>query len=266
MVRLTPDPTCISTTRDEVRLKPDATYEEVAPRSYVGSGFSRTSSRRYVQFPIGRRLLLDLGGPVDAGYQQVGDALRALPIGSTLDRAAGTFAWEPPAGFFGPFDLSFVRRAGLQACPRADLKVRTTTGCDTGHIDVTVTIVDGTRAPRPIAMHVDAPLEGSIVSGALTVGGWALDPQATTGSGIDAIDVWATRRDVAGAAAQFLGEATLGFFRPDVAAAYGAQFEATGFQITAPALPPGTYDITLYGWSHRAARWEDARVISLIVR
>lgn len=49
-------------------------------------------------------------------------------------------------------------------------------------------------------MHVDTPLDGSIVSGALTVAGWALDPDATRGSGIDTIHVWAFRRDVAAAA------------------------------------------------------------------
>ena len=93
-----------------------------------------------MQLPIGRRLQLDLGGPVDAGYQQAGDALRGLPVGSTLDAGAGIFAREQPAGFLGPLQLIFT------AGP--------------ARLEVTVTIVDGTRAPAPIAMHVDALLDG----------------------------------------------------------------------------------------------------------
>ena len=83
----------------------------------------------------------------------------ALGLTSGLDAVAGTFAWEPRAGFFAPFDLSYVRSAGLppsrasafasasadhrsfsgggQACPTADLKVRTTTACDNEQIEVT---------------------------------------------------------------------------------------------------------------------------------
>jgi hypothetical protein len=214
----------------------------------VASGFSRTipdaSGRRFVQFPIGGRLQLDLGGPVDAGYQEVEGARRALPIGSTLDAAAGTFAWEPPAGFFGPFALVF------------------TTGDE--RLDVTVTIVDGTRAPAPIAMQIDAPLDGSIVSGALLVGGWALDPQAPTG--IDAVHVWAVRRDVAAASPQFLGAATLDLARPDVAQAFGARFHATGFQLTTAPVAPGSYDVTVYARSARTGRWEVAQTVHVTAR
>ena len=41
--------------------------------------------------------------------------VRALPVGSTLDGATGTFMWEPAPGFLGPFDLVFVRSNGGDA-------------------------------------------------------------------------------------------------------------------------------------------------------
>jgi hypothetical protein len=43
--------------------------------------------------------------------------------------------------------------------------------------------------------------------------------------------VWALRRDVAGTAPQFLGAATLGLARPDIAQVFGAHFDAAGFQL-----------------------------------
>ncbi len=85
------------------------------------------SSGRYpVQFPAGSRIALDLGGKVDAGYQIVGDELRALPSGSTFDAANGQLTWQPPVPFLGTFHLVF------------------TSGGE--RIDVMATIVDPTAA------------------------------------------------------------------------------------------------------------------------
>ena len=43
------------------------------------------------------------------GYQIVGDELRSLPIGSTLDQRNGTFSWMPGPGFLGTHDLLFLQ-------------------------------------------------------------------------------------------------------------------------------------------------------------
>lgn len=67
-----------------------------------------TTGRYQVQFPASGRLAIDLGESVEAGYQVVGDELRALPAGSTLDAAGATFAWMPPLPFLGLFRLVFV--------------------------------------------------------------------------------------------------------------------------------------------------------------
>jgi hypothetical protein len=46
-------------------------------------------------------------GPTE-GYMIVGDELRPLPAGATLDPANGTFSWMPGPGFLGRYDLVFV--------------------------------------------------------------------------------------------------------------------------------------------------------------
>ncbi len=45
------------------------------------------------------------------GYLIVGEELRPLPVGSTLDAAAGIFAWMPGPGFIGEYRMVFVNRS-----------------------------------------------------------------------------------------------------------------------------------------------------------
>jgi hypothetical protein len=202
------------------------------------------SGRYALQFNAGTRMAIDLDGPVTAGYQVVGNELRALPAGSTLDAAAGTFAWQPPAPFFGPFELVFLG--------------------DNTRIDVTATIVDPTVSAG-VDMHIDLPVQDSWVGGSFIVAGWALDPLAASGSGIDTLHVWAYRRDGV-AEPRFLGAAAVGGVRPDIAALKGGQFERTGFSLTTSSLAPGVYDILVYPWSRRAGGFQEAQSVRVTVR
>lgn len=43
-----------------------------------------------------------------SGYLIVGEELRPLPIGSTLDRRSGRFSWMPGPGFIGSYDFGFI--------------------------------------------------------------------------------------------------------------------------------------------------------------
>src|SRR4051794_11549707 len=70
-------------------------------------------------------------------------------------------------------------------------------------------------ATGSMRLQVDAPAVNATVSSPFAVGGWALDLSATTGTGIDAVHVWAV--PVSGPAT-FLGAATLGGARADVGA------------------------------------------------
>jgi hypothetical protein len=86
-----------------------------------------------VEIPELGRVVIDLGEqnetsavkPVRAryaGFLVVGDALRPLPIGSTLDRRTGRFSWMPGPGFVGTYDLAFVGRG--DAGPLCSFRVR----------------------------------------------------------------------------------------------------------------------------------------------
>jgi hypothetical protein len=50
------------------------------------------------------------GDSAYSGYLVVGERLRPLPIGSTLDQRKGLFTWLPGPGFLGTYELVFVRR------------------------------------------------------------------------------------------------------------------------------------------------------------
>jgi hypothetical protein len=78
------------------------------------------------------------------------------------------------------------------------------------------------------------------------VAGWALDPNTTSGSGVDAVHVWAY--PAAGGNPVFVGVATLGFARPDVAAIVGPSGVASGYGLIG-TLPRGTWDLVVYAHS-----------------
>ncbi len=50
----------------------------------------------------------DWGGTYE-GYLVVDGKMRPLPIGSSLDKGRGVFAWEPGAGFVGKYEFVFLR-------------------------------------------------------------------------------------------------------------------------------------------------------------
>jgi hypothetical protein len=75
--------------------------------------------------------------------------------------------------------------------------------------------------------------------------------------------VWAL--PVGGGAATFLGAATTGVARPDVAAAFGPAFGNAGFELVF-ALPPGEWDITAYAFRLSKGTFDDARTVRVTVQ
>jgi hypothetical protein len=106
---------------------------------------------------------------------------------------------------------------------------------------VSVTIRSRTR------LVVDTPTAGGSVQLRFTIAGWALDEGAQTGSGVDAVHVWAYPSN--GGPPVFAGAATLGDPRPDVAAFFGAQFATAGYHLDVSSLSPGGYTLVVYGHS-----------------
>ena len=94
------------------------------------------------------------------------------------------------------------------------------------------------------AIAIDAPADGAIATSAFEVGGWALDNRAASGTGVDAIHVYIAPQD---GGQVYLGQASLGWTRSDVAALYGTQFAHAGYHFTVTGVPPGDYVLYLYG-------------------
>lgn len=161
-----------------------------------------------------------------------------LPIGSSFDQAAATFAWHPGAGFLGTYDLLF----------RAELRLER------------LRVVVGPS----IRIAIDTPEYGTVLSGAgFTVAGWATDLASLAGSGIDTLHIWAY--PVGGGAPRFVGVAQSREARSDVATLYGAFFKDAGFTVTG-ALPPGTYDLVVYAHSAATNGFDGAQVVRVVVR
>jgi hypothetical protein len=85
-------------------------------------------------------------------------------------------------------------------------------------------------------MSLDLPTSGASLSQPFLLAGWALDRNAASGTGVDAIHVWA--QPSGGGAATFIGTAAYGGSRPDVAAVLGAQFTNCGFNLNVTTLAP----------------------------
>src|SRR5204863_2815380 len=96
------------------------------------------------------------------------------------------------------------------------------------------------------------------------LGGWAADLDAAQGTGIDALHVWAY--PLAGGAPVFLGAASTGGVRPDVAALHGDRFLPSGYGLIVAGLPAGTYDLAVFAWSNVTGGFVPASVVRVIVR
>lgn len=125
---------------------------------------------------------------------------------------------------------------------------------------VTVTIVGA--APR---MAIDIPGNGHTAGTTFTVAGWAFDPNAASGSGVDAVHVWAYPNPGSGAAPRFVGAATVGHSRPDVAGVFGAPGASSGYALAA-SLPAGVYDLAVYAHSTASKTFNNAQVVRVTIR
>jgi hypothetical protein len=112
-------------------------------------------------------------------------------------------------------------------------------------------------------LHIDAPTDQSTVNSSFTIRGWAVDVAGATGTGIEAVHVWAFPANRT--AAPFLvGVATYGLPRPEVGALLGARFVPSGFELTPGArLPEGTYDLVAFGYRSGTAAARAARLIRI---
>jgi YD repeat-containing protein len=106
---------------------------------------------------------------------------------------------------------------------------------------------------QPI-VAVDGPAPSAIVSQPFIVGGWAIDPGAPIGTGIDAVHVYAVANSGAGDRT-LIGAAANTGSRPDVGGYYGGQFTNSGYTYSASGFAPGVYRIEVYAHSTVSGNW-----------
>jgi hypothetical protein len=185
---------------------------------------------------------LDLGATSDAGVGSV--QITAFPTSGTPQGLgpAQRIARPDVAAAFGPQ----FSQSGFQLL---------VSGLSPGHYRIAAsagsTVVSAATLTKSVEIDVlpgtqlaiDQPQAGATIQSRFTLGGWALDLSAPSGTGVDAVHVWAYPAD--GSAARFLAVASYGQARPDVAALYGSQFLNSGWQ--APAvLNPGDWTIVVF--------------------
>lgn len=110
--------------------------------------------------------------------------------------------------------------------------------------------VNVTVQQMPARIVIDAPGSGAAVNTPFALGGWAIDPAGVwlgRPAGVDVVHVWAYPDS--GAAPVFVGEASYGGARPDVAAAFGQTYLQSGFSLFPAHLPPGSYTLVVYARS-----------------
>lgn len=116
--------------------------------------------------------------------------------------------------------------------------------------------VSGTVA-NDVRMLIDAPLNEAGVTQPFAIVGAAADLAASGSTGVEAVHVWA--RPVSGGADVYVGAATYGLPRPDLAGYVGGnpQFLNVGFRLeNISSLSPGVYDLFVSARSTVAQQWE----------
>jgi glucose/arabinose dehydrogenase len=120
-------------------------------------------------------------------------------------------------------------------------------------------------------MNIDTPTQGQQVRQPFLIGGWALDPIATTDPGIDAVHVWSYPISaIAGPVTgdpTFLGVASYGASRPDVASAFGgSQFTNSGFNLVTRSQFPGTYRIAVFAHVQSTGSFSLVRSVDVAIQ
>lgn len=118
----------------------------------------------------------------------------------------------------------------------------------------TVTILENEPVPNPI-ITLEAPPNGAVGASAVTIGGWAIDANAPSGTGITAVNVYAYPNADESQPAIFLGSAPYGGWRGDVASSYGGQFGPSGFTMGATLPGPGVYRVRAFGYDPLGGTW-----------
>jgi hypothetical protein len=237
------------------------------------------------------------GQIVDAAVQAVGGVLSLAPngggdgIGVAYNSSSNTYfavyqsqinaeVWGVVVGANGIPTTQFqvtVSGTALSVQPRSAGSTRTATFLAVGsnaYGSVMAQRVQDNSAPPPPpppppppasnpAMSIDTPSNGAAVrASGFSIGGWAIDRAATSGTGVSHLDIWAA--PVSGGPVFFVGQASTSITRSDVGAIYGQRFVPSGFTFLA-RLAPGVYDLHVFARSTVANAFNNSRVVRVAV-
>jgi YVTN family beta-propeller protein len=181
----------------------------------------------------------------------------------TIPAPAGC-AWTIETGGFAGASVE-EPRSGTGPATRP-FTVGATTSPRIGRIDIgRQSLTFEQTIPR---MHVDLAT-GTTLTEPFVVGGWALDQSAFSDgtaffrNWIDAVHVWAYP---ASGSPIFVGPASGGLDRPDVAAIFGLNYQLSGFSVGVGNLPSGTYTLVFFAHSSRSNSFSNAQAVSVTVR
>ena len=112
---------------------------------------------------------------------------------------------------------------------------------------------------------IDIPGNFTTVDRTFAISGWAIDPAAKTGTGIDTIHIWAHSAD-GSVPPVFLGVPGFGD-RPDVTALFGSQFFGSGYGLVVNSLPSGTsWYVVVYAHSSVSGLFDAVGVVFVTIR
>jgi len=174
--------------------------------------------------------MADNGQPIDNGFKV------------TLTNATGNFYPQIAAGADDPNWLVSTSTAFTQT---------------------SIQLITGTAVGPPAGpqMNIDQPLPGAVTS-PFVVSGWAVDLSAQTGSGADAVHIWAAPTN--GAPPIFLTATTPSLPRQDIAGAFGSNFLNSGYWAKV-SLPVGSYQLMVFMFSNVTQTFNAVRTVNIQV-
>ena len=130
-----------------------------------------------------------------------------------------------------------------------------------------VTLQLSVRHPEPDPRGaIDVPARDAVLIQPFVVSGWAIDKSSPQGSGVDMIHVYAYPNPPANRPPIFIGVATYGGRRADIADMFGSQFKRSGWNVTVAGLPAGSYRLAAIPHGRMANAFTGAITVTVTVK
>jgi uncharacterized delta-60 repeat protein len=194
---------------------------------------------------------IDRGASSGTGVDQV--VVYAYPSGGGAPQLVGTASYGITRGDIGALFGGQFTQSGFSLTATVTPGVYTFVAFAhsmVANVYSAVSAANVTVQPAITAfVDIDTPGQNTVAARPFTLSGWAVDTAAPTGTGIDAVAVWAYP---VGGTPMFVGFGTYGASRPDIGALFGnARFTPSGYSLTVgiSSLAPGVYDLVVFGHS-----------------